>query len=271
MQVAQGPSLVCRSLEPFAAHLFTTRHWPLGSRTASADDEAPWSAVADAMAVPAGDLLRARQVHGAAVATGRRGRTGRPEADILVSDDARVALAVQVADCAPVLIADRRTGTVAAAHAGWRGLAAAVPAQTVAALARQFGSRPSDLFVAIGPSIGACCCEVGGDVRSHFNAAGFTEDQLTRWFLPHPASSARNPSLPGLADRLRTGRWFFDLWASACEQFTGAGVPAEQVFAAELCTASHPHTFCSYRRDGASAGRMAGAIRRGRASAVAHS
>lgn len=268
MQVAQGPALVCRSLEPIAAHLFTTRHWPIGSRALDADDEERWIAVADAMAVPPGNLLRARQVHGAAVANGRQGGTGRPEADILISNDATVALAVQAADCAPLLVADRRTGAVAAAHAGWRGLAAAVPAATVAALARQFGSRPSDLFVAIGPSIGACCCEVGADVRSRFGAAGFTDGQLTRWFVPHPASWPRNRSLPRLADRVRSGRWFFDLWASAREQLTGAGVPDDQVFVAELCTASHPDTLCSYRRDGAPAGRMAGAIRRGRESQV---
>ena len=264
MQVAGRPALVCRGLEPIAAHLFTSRHWPIGSRAPRAGDEEPWISIADAMAVAAGDLLHARQVHGAAVATGRQGGAEPPEADILIANDATLALAVQAADCVPLLIADRRTGAVAAAHAGWRGQAAAVPTATVTALAREFGSRPSDLVAAIGPSIGACCYEVGDDVRSHFCAAGFGDGQLTRWFLPQPASSARNPPLPRLPSQVRPGRWFFDLWASTRDQLTGAGVPVDQVFLAELCTASHPGTFCSFRRDGAPAGRMAGAIRRGR-------
>jgi hypothetical protein len=153
---------------------------------------------------------------------------------------------------------------VAAAHAGWRGLAAGVPLATVAALGREFGSRAADLVVAIGPSIGACCYPVGPEVRDRFAGAGFGSDlPWARWFLERPAISDLNPPLPGLDARGTSNRWFFDPWAAARDQLLAAGVPPAQIFGAGLCTASHPGVLCSYRRDGAPAGRMAAVIRGG--------
>ena len=94
-------------------------------------------------------------------------------ADIIAGDDASMALAIVTADCVPILIGDRRTGAVAAAHAGWRGTALRVAAAVVNAMKTSFGSRPADLVAAIGPSIGPCCYEVGGDVRERFEREGF--------------------------------------------------------------------------------------------------
>jgi copper oxidase (laccase) domain-containing protein len=68
--------------------------------------------------------------------------------------------------------------------------------------------------------------------------------------------------MPGLPPAPRGDHWFFDCWSSARDGLIAAGVPGDQVFVAELCTASHPGAFCSYRRDGSSAGRMAAAIRK---------
>src|SRR6185503_13689567 len=144
-------------------------------------------------------LCRMRQVHGATVIVEREGSppanhdAGGAEADIALSDAGGLALAIKMADCLPLLIADRRTGAVAAAHAGWRGLALSVPVVAVERLAREFGSRPADLFVAIGPSIGACCYEVGEEVRGRFREAGFEPAQLARWFRAEPVSSPGNP------------------------------------------------------------------------------
>ena len=119
VQAPAGPSLVCRSLEPVAPHLFTTRPWLLGS--APADSEAAWQEVAAAVGVDNGRLARVHQVHGSRAVAAVPG--DRPDADIIVSGDAGLAVAIQTADCVPLLIADTRTGVVAAAHAGWRGLA----------------------------------------------------------------------------------------------------------------------------------------------------
>ena len=250
VQAPAGPALVSRALEPLAAHLFTTRLWALGSAVPATD--ADWQQVAAASSVDLAHLVRVRQVHGASVVVCREG-DGRgaaharaTEADIIVSDDPSLALAIQTADCVPLLIADPRTGAVAAAHAGWRGLAARVAVVAVEAMAREFGSRPDDLIAAAGPSISADRYEVGADVRDAFESAGFSAARIDRWFLP-----GRRPQ-----------HWQFDGWQSARDQLEAAGLRPGHVHIAALCTASHPDALCSYRRDGKGAGRMAAAIRK---------
>ena len=123
-----------------------------------------------------------RWLYGALAIAARRCATS--DADIIVANDPAAVLAIQTADCVPLLIADRRTGAVAAAHAGWRGMAARVPVVAVHALASTFGSRPGDLVAAIGPSISGSCYEVGGEVRERFTTAGFPAPKLERWFSP---------------------------------------------------------------------------------------
>lgn len=263
-QAPPGQRLVCRPLGRIATHLFTTREWRLGSAACAEADEA-WEEVARAAAVDLGHLARVRQVHGASVLIHRatdwwRG-TARPKADIVASDDPELALAIQTADCVPLLIGDARTGAVAAVHAGWRGLAAGVPVVAVDALTRAFGSRPSDLIVAVGPSIGACCYEVGAEVRTRFERAGFPRALTERWFCDEARPSAVNRPMPGLPGKRRQGHWFFDGWQAARDQLRTAGLAADAIHVAELCTASHPKAFCSYRRDGAPAGCLAAAIR----------
>ena len=254
-----GPVLVCRELERYAAHLFTTAHWTLGLRTTSGDDHAAWDQVAHGLDLTFDTLHRPRQVHGKATvfpSTHSRISPG----DIIVTNDPLLGLSVQSADCIPLLIVDPTTRAVCAAHAGWRGLAAGVPLAAVQALKKNFGSRGADLFVALGPSIGACCYEVGADVRQAF-AAGFPDSDLDRWFSVEPKRLPANPPMPGLRAERRPDHWFFDGWRSVRDQLEAAGVPPEHTFSSELCTASHPHILCSYRRDGTPTGRMAAAIR----------
>ena len=263
VQVSGGPALVCEALG--VPHLFTTRSWALGSAS-EADRPAAWDVVGRSLGADAGHLCRAHQVHGATAIVRRAGDPpcgSQPlaEADIIVSDAASRVLAIQTADCVPLLVADRRTGAVAAAHAGWKGMAAGVPHKTIAALVREFGSRPEDLVAVAGPSVGACCYEVGADVREAFTRGGFAGDDVERWFFAAPQPTDRNPSMPGLPEQSRADHWFFDGWAATRHQLVEAGIPASQIHSAELCTASHPGVLCSYRRDGKGAGRMAGAIR----------
>jgi YfiH family protein len=239
-------------LRPFANHLFTTRDWALGSQAGGAD--ADWQPVAASLDVDAAHLVRLHQVHGASVVVRRTGDgrplQPRPDADIVVSDDPCVALAIQTADCVPLLIADRATGAVAAAHAGWRGLAAGVPGVTVVALVHEFGSTPANLIAAVGPSISADRYEVGEEVRARFLASGWPAARLERWFR-----AATRPD-----------HWLFDGWESVRDQLLSAGVPDGCIYSAALCTSANPDLFCSYRRDGKGAGRIAAAIRMFKAS-----
>jgi YfiH family protein len=94
-----------------------------------------------------------------------------PECDALVTNEPGAALVIFTADCTPILLHDPVTGAVGAAHAGWRGTAAAIAARTVEAMCREFGSRPSDIRAAIGPNIGPCCFETDEDVPDTMVAA----------------------------------------------------------------------------------------------------
>jgi YfiH family protein len=257
------PALVCQPLEPHAPHFFTTRPWRLGERTSDATEG--WREVASSASVDDGLLVRLSQIHGRDAVAYRQGdrehdRAPR-RADIVLTDDSSLALTVQTADCVPLLLVDRRTRAIGAAHAGWRGLALAVPQVVVDRMVVEFDCRRDDVMVAIGPAIGACCYEVGEDVRARFEQHGFSRDQLARWFLTSPAARAGNPPMASLPLERRPNHWFFDGWQCAREQLVAAGVAADRIFSADLCTASHASVFCSYRRDGAIAGRMAAVIR----------
>jgi len=260
-----GPALVSTLLEPIAPHFFTTQQWTLGHLNGSAAEA--WAEIPAAFG-PALPLVRLRQVHGRTAVVAEQldqdGIAAHAAADIIVSRSADRVIAVQAADCVPLLVADTRLGVVAAAHAGWRGLALGVPGATVRALMATYGSDPHDLVAAIGPSVGACCYEVGPDVREAFRAGGFPAASEDRWFRDAPVPSAGNPPMAGLPEKPRPGHAFFDGWTSAVDQLTDAGIPAGQIACARLCTASHPAVLCSYRRDGVRAGRMAGAIRASR-------
>jgi polyphenol oxidase len=250
-----GLALRCSALGEVAHHFFTTRQLRLRGETEAAD----WRRVAGAIGVAPPRLLRLTQVHGCAVFVRRAGgsvqeRSGRPsgpvtgdvewpEADISATDDPSVALAIQVADCVPLLLADRQTGAVAAVHAGWRGTAAGAAPAAVTALAREFGVRPERLVVAQGPSIGPCCYTVGDELVDAFRTGGFAQN-VDRWFV-----------------RDDTGSLKLDVWAANRDQLVASGVPAAAIHAAGLCTSSRPDLFASYRRDGPGAGRIAAVIR----------
>ena len=241
-----GDALRCGALEPGAEHLFTTRQLQLH---AGERDQA-WVLVAESLDVTVDRVCRVKQVHGNTVRVVRGGRDRAegpsipPEADAIVSDVAGAVLAVQVADCAPILILDPRRKVAGAVHAGWRGTCAGVGAATVQALSREFGSRPSDLVVAFGPSIGACCYEVGVELVDAFRRAGAGESDLSRWFT-----------------RSATGSLRLDLWAANRDQLTRAGVAPDHIHLSRLCTQTHADVFDSFRVAGPRAGRSIAAIR----------
>ena len=194
------------------------------------------------------------QVHGRAVVVIRRGTAvpqPRPEADVLVSDASDIAIAVRAADCVPLLMADRVRGVVAAVHAGWRGTSARAAVAAVDALAREFGTRPADLVVAIGPSIGACCYEVGTELVDAFAAAGHERYLIDRWFVSPPPARGSRDKAPLTLDVARANT----------DQLILAGVPEDQIFDSGLCTAMHLDVLTSYRKEKEKAGRIAGVIR----------
>ena len=241
-----GYALRCEPLARWAQHLFTTKQLKLrGAERASAE----WSHALAAVGATGDDLLRVRQIHGRTVRVVTHGRnravevSAKPDADAIVANEPGLVLAVQVADCAPLLMADTRLGAVGAVHAGWRGTLAGIAAAAVEAMTREFGTHPGDLVAAIGPSIGPCCYQVGSDVTDAFAAAGASAAQLARWFV-RAKHDVR-----------------LDLWAVNRDQLSAAGVPLERIHICGLCTRTHAHIFDSYRAHGPAAGRMAALIK----------
>jgi YfiH family protein len=124
------------------------------------------------------EMVSVRQVHGTTVKLVIAGETGLQtadgravvEADGLMTAVPGVMLAVQAADCVPVLVADTRLRVVAGFHAGWRGTAAGMVEQGVAKMIAEFGSDPADMVGAVGPAIGMCCYTVGEEVRGQVDA-----------------------------------------------------------------------------------------------------
>ena len=257
-----GPALRCRPLQAHADHCFTTRQPVLTSGGLSPGDG--WHRLALAFGVPARAVVRLHQVHGTHTLIVRHDER-LPDAwgsgDAATTDHAGVALSVKVADCVPILLADARTGAVAAVHAGWRGAAAGVAGAAVQAMASAFGSHPADLVAAIGPSIGPCCYRVGEDVRALFGSSGRWAVWMGEWFSPSPKGTPRH-GVPGAPLPDGVPSMFLDTWAASADQLSAAGVPVSAVHVSRICTSCHRDLFHSYRVEGAGAGRMAGVIRR---------
>ena len=179
------------------------------------------------------------QMHGVAAVAAGQG-VQYPEADAVWSRDVGAACAVLTADCLPVLFCSARGDTVAAAHAGWRGLLEGVLESTVAAM----DVNPGQLLAWLGPAIGPGAFEVGAEVRDGFlTAAPVVEKALVAaCFVPSAA---------------RLGHYYADLYALARIRLRNLGIP--RVYGGAFCTFSDPARFYSYRRDGQT-GRMASLI-----------
>lgn len=227
----------CRA--PLWSHPDAPAHRFLGRPLDGAGEEARPRQAAGLAAEALGEqclTVPMRQVHGTAIRRVRPGDAARePDADGLSTDDPALALAVQTADCAPILIADRSRGVVAAVHAGWRGSAAGIVAAALTHLAGEYGSTPGDLEAVIGPSIGGCCYEVGEEVRAAV-AAG-----------PH-AALARFEPLPG-------GRLKLDLAALNASALASLGVPPARIQITSACTRCARARLHSFRAEGSGVGR----------------
>jgi hypothetical protein len=200
------------------------------------------SRAARQLGVDASRLYWLSQVHGsdAHVVTDSEDPTAVRErsGDALLGAAAGVACGVRTADCVPVLLADERSGCVAAAHAGWRGVVLGVVPATVEHL-RALAGRGAEIVAAIGPHISAGAFEVGEDVA----------DEL-----------ARSSPVAGVVRRGSAERPHVDLRAIVRAQLRAAGVDDARVDDVFGCTVSDPELFFSYRRDGPRSGRHLSAI-----------
>lgn len=171
----------------------------------------------------------ADQVHGDSIKIVSQGGT-YPETDALISQKHGITLAIQVADCAAVLIADPDSNIIAAVHAGWRGAAANIIPKTINAMQRIATARPDRMLVYISPCISQLYFEVGAEVAQQFPARFVDRDSFEK---PH-----------------------VDLKGFIHHQLRKTGVPEKQIESNSGCTYRDTWEYFSYRRERESAGRM---------------
>ncbi len=178
-----------------------------------------------------------------------------PSGDALFTCRPGFLLAVQTADCVPILLADTKQRAIAAVHAGWRGTLRRIAEKTIGRMRMEFGTRPEDVIAALGPGIGRCCYEVGSEVAREFHArfpharewfdgpfdalaAGESDPNWLPWLTMKPPGHA--PPSP---------RVHLDLIAANRAILGEAGVPVRQIFCSDYCTACRTDLFFSYRRE----------------------
>ena len=183
---------------------------------------------------------------------------GKPcRGDASATNREGLLLAVQTADCVPILLVDPKKRAIAAVHAGWRGTLSRIAEKAVGRLRLEFDSKPADILAALGPSIGSCCYEVGADLVPRFTAqfADAREyfDEARTGEEPNPLQWL-NMMPPGHQPPAKNVH--LDLRKANRSQLVAAGLRAQNIFTSELCTACRTDLLFSYRREGPQSGRM---------------
>jgi YfiH family protein len=212
-------------------------------------------------------LITLRQFHSNVVAVSAGEDVGRAvprKADGLMTSEPGLLIAVQTADCIPVLVADRKRRVVAAFHAGWRGTVKRIVEAGVGKMRLEFGSRPEDLVAAIGPGIGPCCYAVGDEVLSAFESQFVYSDALFREVYdtdpvrnkyPMLFLTQRAPGHSNIGPSLHV-----DLVEANRRQLLDAGLNAKAIQTTGGCTSCHRELFYSHRASQGHAGRMMSVI-----------
>ena len=212
-------------------------------------------------------LISLRQVHSSVVrfaASTDASCVQSGKGDGLITNTPGLLLAVQSADCIPVLVADRRLRVVAAFHAGWRGTVKRIVESGVGRMRLQYGSCPEDLIAAIGPGVGACCYAVGEEVFSSFESQ-FTycadlfvevyDSDPVRTRYPMLFLTQRAPGHSPIGPSLH-----LDLIEANRRQLLASGLSSRSIKVVGGCTSCQPELFFSHRSSKGHAGRMMAVI-----------
>ena len=180
--------------------------------------------------------------------------------DGLVTDTPGLLIAVQTADCLPIILADRKRRAAGVFHAGWRGTVQRIIEKGVGEMRKHFKSDPRDLVAAIGPGVRGCCYEVGEEVRTRFEGQFAYASSLFREVKESDPVREKYPLLfltaraPGHGEL--PAKIFLDLAEANRRQLLDAGVPAKNIDIAAPCTACHTDLLFSFRAEKGVTGRM---------------
>lgn len=167
-------------------------------------------------------------------------KAAQTQGDAIITNQRHIGIGVVTADCVPILIYDPVRSVIAAVHAGWKGTVKGILSRVLCEMVSKFRCHAEDIIVGIGPSIGACCYEVGEIVTEPLRSAN---PEWGRYLKPDG-----------------NGKALFDIAALNIRQIEDAGVLTGNIFKLGLCTSCNKELFFSFRRDGAGTGRMLSGI-----------
>jgi hypothetical protein len=207
------------------------------------------------------ELIPLKQIHSDVIHTISSAGGESHKGDASATSRPDLLLAVQTADCVPILLVDPKKRAVATVHAGWRGTLTRIAAKAVGRMQMEFGSRPQDLLAALGPSIGPCCYEVGAELVTKFTAqfedAADYFDEARSGEEPNPLQWL-NMAPPGHQPPPKNVH--LDLREANRSQLKSAGLRDANIFVSDLCTACRTDLLFSYRREGPQSGRLLSVI-----------
>ncbi len=164
--------------------------------------------------------------------------------DAMVTNVSNIALMVLLADCVPILFFDPVKRVIGVAHAGWRGTIRLVAQNTVRVFRERFGTSPTDIAVALGPSIGPCCYEVGPEVAGQVQRI-LRAKSSKRGYINKESSDSKA---------------YFNLWEANKGQLLRVGIPEENIEIAGVCTNCNSDLFFSRRHQKGPTARFGAAI-----------
>jgi YfiH family protein len=218
-------------------------------------------AVGEKVSLP---LVTLRQIHSDLIHTVGSVPRVPLAGDGIITNTPGLVLAVQTADCLPVILAGLKRKAVGVFHAGWRGTLRRIVEKGVGEMRRNFGCDPKHLQAAIGPGIRKCCFEVGPEVRVQFEAQFAYAGKLFREIkeldpvrekYPMLFLTARAPGHSELPVQL-----FLDLAEANRRQLLDAGLSAKNIHVSQLCTACRTDLLFSHRKEKGVTGRMMAAV-----------
>jgi YfiH family protein len=206
-------------------------------------------------------LIPLKQIHSDVIRVFAQPAADPCKGDSSATNRPGLLLAIQTADCVPLLLVDPKKRAVFVVHAGWRGTLARITQKAVGRMQFEFGSKPADILAAIGPSIGPCCYEVAADFVTKFTAQ-FTDaaeyfDEARSGEEPNPLQWL-NMKPPGHQPPPKNVH--LDLRKANRSQLMAAGLLAKNIYVSGLCTACHTGLLFSHRREGPLSGRLMSAI-----------
>ncbi len=207
-------------------------------------------------------LVTLRQIHSDLIHYVENVPTKLLAGDGLITDTTGLLVAVQAADCMPIIVVDKKRRAVGVFHAGWRSTVKRIVEKGVGEMRKHFGSDPQNLVAAIGPGVRSCCYKVGEEVRTTFKAQfayggslfhEVKDSDPVREKYPLLFLTARAPGHSELPVSL-----FLDLAEANRRQLLDAGLSAKSIDTSFPCTACHPELLFSYRAEKGITGRLLG-------------